>query len=117
MLTTESGPDPHPADKMHHVDRAKVAWALSEELGLYEALRDGPVPVEQVSEKLGLAHRPTAALLAANACIGTMGFEGDRYFIYDLMRQMVLDGGRARLKPRMPDPEEASGTEPPSRRS
>ena len=106
MLTTGPGPDPYFAYKMHHVDRAKVAWALSEELGLYEALRDGPATVDDMCARLGLAHRPTAALLAANACIGILGFQSERYFIYDTMRQMVLDGGRARLKPRAPDPEQ-----------
>ena len=106
MLTTEPGPDPFFAYKMHHVDRAKVAWALSEELGFYEALRHGPATIEQVCARLKLAYRPTAALLAANACIGILGFENGRYFIYDVMRQMVLDGGRARLKPRPPDPED-----------
>jgi hypothetical protein len=42
MLKYAPGPDPYFAYKLHHVDRARVAWVLAEEFGLYEALRPGP---------------------------------------------------------------------------
>ncbi|MEW6755610.1 MAG: hypothetical protein AB1505_32235, partial [Candidatus Latescibacterota bacterium] len=106
MLDTHPGPDPYVFYKMHHVDRARTAWVLSEEFGLYEALRCGPATVAEVSGRIGLQHRPTAVLLAANACMGILTREGDRYRIYDIMREFVLEGGRARNKPKTPDPEQ-----------
>lgn len=106
MLTIGPGPDPYFAYKIHHVERAKTAWILSEEFGLYEALRDGPATIAQVGRRIGLQDRPTAVLLAANACLGVLGLEDDRYYIYDVMREMVLEGGQARTVPRPPDPEE-----------
>ncbi|MCY3761657.1 MAG: methyltransferase [Gemmatimonadetes bacterium] len=106
MLTIGPGPDPYFAYKFHHVERAKTAWVLSEEFGLYEAMRAGPATVPEVSERIGLEERPTAVLLAANACVGVLGMEEDRYYIYPVMREMVLEGGLARTAPRTPDPED-----------
>ena len=104
MLTVGPGPDPYFAYKIHHVDRARTAWVLSEEFGLYEALRDGPATIAEVGRRSGLQERPAAVLLAANACLGILGVEDDRYYIFDAMREMVLEGGRARTVPRAPDP-------------
>ncbi len=104
MLTTQPGPDPYFAYKMHHVERARTAWILSDELGIYEALRHGPATVAQVSQSTGLQSRPVAALLAASACMGVVGLESERYFIYDMMRDFVLADGRAYNPPRRPDP-------------
>ena len=106
MLTIGQGPDPYFAYKFHHVERARTAWVLSEEFGLYEALRDGPAAVSEVSGRIGLQERPTAVLLAANACVGVLGMDDDRYYIYPVMREMVLEGGRACTVPKTPDPEE-----------
>jgi acetylserotonin N-methyltransferase len=105
MLRCGPGPDPYFAYKMHHIDRARASWVLSEEFGVYEALRDGPKTISEVSSTIGLQERPTAVLLAASACLGILGTEDGRYFIYDIMRERVLDGGRARIKPQPPDPE------------
>ncbi len=41
-------------------------------------------------------------LLAANACMGIIDEEEGRYFIYDTMRDFVLEDGRAYHKPRIP---------------
>ena len=106
MLTIGPGPDPYFAYKIHHVDRARTAWVLSEEFGLYEALREGPATPAEVGRRIGLQERPAAVLLAANACLGILGTEEDRYYIYEVMREMVLEGGRARTVPRAPDPED-----------
>lgn len=106
MIHTAPGPDIYFAYKLHHVRRAQTAWVLSEEFGLYEALRGGPASIVEVSERIGLQERPTAVLLAANACIGVLGQEEGSYFIYDVMKEMVLEGGRARVEPHRPDPEE-----------
>ena len=106
MLTVGPGPDPYFAYKLHHVDRARTAWVLSEEFGLYEALRDGPATIAEVGRRTGLQERPAAVLLAANACLGILGTEDDRYYIHDVMREMVLEGGRARTVPRAPDPDD-----------
>ena len=105
MLTIGPGADPYFAYKIHHVERARVAWILSEEFGIYEALRAGPATVAEVSRRIGFQERPAAVLLAANACLGVIGIQDERYFIYDIMREMVLEGGRARITPRQPDPE------------
>ncbi len=105
MLTVGPGPDPYFAYKIHHVDRARTAWVLSEEFGLYEALRDGPATIAEVGRRTGLQERPAAVLLAANASLGILGTEDDRYYIFAIMREMVLEGGRARTVPRAPDPE------------
>jgi hypothetical protein len=104
MLEVRSGPDPYVFYKMHHVDRARAAWALSEDLGLYEALRDGPRTVPEVASRLGLTQRPVAALLSANGCLGITGNDDGRWFIHPIMREFVLEGGRARITPR-PDRE------------
>ena len=104
MFDGRTGPDPFVVYKMHHVWRAERAWILSEDLGLYEALRSGPASVEEVSHRMGLPTRPAAILLAANACMGFLGVENGRYFIYDIQREFVLEGGRARVKPRIPAP-------------
>ena len=99
MLEVRPGPDPYIFYKTHHVDRARAAWALSEDLGLYEALRDGPRTVSEVADHLGLTHHPVAALLSANGCLGITGNDGGRWFIYSVMREFVLEGGRARATP------------------
>ncbi|MFA6110964.1 MAG: methyltransferase [Candidatus Latescibacterota bacterium] len=97
-----SAPDPYVFYKMHHVDRARRAWALSEELGLYEALRDGPLTLAELCARTGLQGRPARVLLWANAWLGIIGQEQDRYFLYEIMREFVLAGGRARTEPRIP---------------
>ena len=38
MLSTAQGPDPYFAYKIHHVVKARTAWTLCEEFGIYEAL-------------------------------------------------------------------------------
>jgi len=106
MLDARPGPDPYVFYKMNHVERARSAWIFSEEFGLYEALRPGPSTIAEVARRICLEERPTAVLLAANACMGIVGLEDDRYFIFDIMREFVLEGGRARNKPRKPGPEE-----------
>ncbi|MBT4503359.1 MAG: hypothetical protein HOC74_36855 [Gemmatimonadetes bacterium] len=106
MLDARPGPDPYVFYKMFHVERARSAWIFSEEFGLYEALRPGPSTIAEVAQRIGLEERPTAVLLAANACMGIVGVEDERYFIFDIMREFVLEGGRARNKPRKPGPEE-----------
>lgn len=73
--------------------RAGKAWARK---------RDGSATIAQVSRRIGLQDRPTAVLLAVNACLGVLGLEDDRYYIYDVMREMVLEGGQARTVPRPP---------------
>ena len=60
MLEVRPGSDPYVFYKMGHVDRARTAWILSEEFGLYEALRDGPASVEEVTWRLGLQARAAA---------------------------------------------------------
>ncbi|MEW6752578.1 MAG: hypothetical protein AB1505_16570, partial [Candidatus Latescibacterota bacterium] len=95
-----SAPDPYVFYKLHHVERARRAWALSEDLGFYEALRSGPLTVEQICAGTGLQERPVRVLLWANAWLGIVGQADGRYFIYDIMREFVLDGGRARNRPR-----------------
>ena len=105
MLEFLSGADPYVFYKMHHIERARAAWELSEELGLYEALRAGPATIGQVAARTGLHVRPTAILLACNACMGIVAKEGPRYRLYEIMREFVLEKGRSRAKPR-PDPEE-----------
>lgn len=104
MLIPHTGPDPYFWQKLEHVDRAKVAWILSEEFGLYEALRGGPATIAQVAHRIGLHHRPTEVLLAASACLGIVGVENGRYFLHQVMRDIVLDGGRSRAKPPQLDP-------------
>lgn len=101
MLEVHPGPDPYVFYKMHHVERARAAWALSEDLGLYEALRDGPATVDQVAARMDLTARPVAALLAANGCLGIAGNDGGRWFLHPIMREFVLEGGRARTVPRV----------------
>ncbi|MFA6110291.1 MAG: methyltransferase [Candidatus Latescibacterota bacterium] len=105
MLRYAPGPDPYFAYKLHHVDRARTAWVLAEEFGVFEALRQGPSTIPEVSQRTGLQERPVAVLLAASACLGIVGLEQGRHFIHPVMRDMVLEGGRARLRPRPPDPE------------
>ena len=75
------GPDPYVFYKMHHVDRARVAWAVSEDVGLFEALRDGPRTVSEVANHLELTDRSTAALLSANGCLDILGNHDGHWFI------------------------------------
>lgn len=100
------GPDPFVFYKFHHVQRAQMACLLSEDLGLYEALRDGPASIGEVCARTGLQRRPAAALLAASACVGILGVEHGRYYLYDELRDSVLAGGRSRRPSRIPTPEE-----------
>ncbi len=100
MLDVRPGPDPYVFYKMHHVDRARAAWALSEDLGLYEALRAGPLTVIEAASRLGLSERPVAALMSANGCLGVLGNDDGQWFIHPIMQEFVLDGGRARMEPR-----------------
>jgi hypothetical protein len=104
MFDGRTGPDPFVDYKMHHVWRAEQSRILSEDLGLYEALREGPASVEEVCRRTGLQPRPAAILLSANACMGILGVEQGRYFIYEIQREFVLEGGRARWRPRIPAP-------------
>lgn len=106
MLEDRPGPDPYIFYKMHHVERARAAWVLSEEFGLYEAVRDGPTSVEETAQRIGLRPRPTAILLSANACMGILAVADGRYSIYPVMREFVLQDGRARMAPRSPDPDD-----------
>ena len=108
-LDGRTGPDPFVFYKMDHVWRAERAALLSEDLGLYEALREGPALIGEICQWMGLQERPVAILLAANACIGIIGQDQGRYFIYDLQRDFVLEGGRARRRPRIPAPGEDKG--------
>lgn len=106
MFDGRTGPDPFVFYKMHHVWRAEKASTLSEDLGLYEALREGPASIDAVCQRTRLQKRPVAILLAANACLGIMGVENGRYFIYDIQREFVLEGGRVRRRPKIPVPGE-----------
>ena len=58
MLEVRPGPDPYIFYKIGHLDRARAAWLLSEEMGLYETLRDGPATVEDVAERTQFQQRP-----------------------------------------------------------
>lgn len=58
---------------------------------------------------MGLQARPVAILLAANACMGILGIEQGQYLIYDIQREFVLDGGRVRMRPRIPAPGDDPG--------
>ena len=98
-----SAPDPYVFYKMHHVERARRAWALSEDLGLYEALRDGPLTLAELCTRTGLQDRPVRVLLWANAWLGIIGQGDGRYFLYEVMREFVLAGGRARTVPHLPE--------------
>lgn len=102
MFDGRSGPDPFVFYKLGHVRRAERAWMLSDELGLYEIFRSGPASVAEVARRLGLQQRPTAALLAASACLGILGVRGGEYFLHESLRPLVLEGGRARWRPRIP---------------
>lgn len=106
MFDGPAGPDPFVFYKFHHVRRAERAWALSEDLGLYELFREGPASIEQVCARTNLQKRPVAALLAANACIGILGVREGQYFLYDSLREFVLEGGKARWRPKIPAPGE-----------
>lgn len=98
-----SAPDPYIFYKMHHVERARWAWILSEDLGFYEALRNGPLTLAELCTRTGLQERPVRVLLWANAWLGIVGQEQGRYFLYEIMREFVLAGGRARAEPRFPE--------------
>ncbi len=102
MFDGVTGPDPYVFYKIHHVDRARYAWILSEDLGIYEVFRNGPKTIAEVCEETGLQARPIAALLAANACMGILGIKDGKYFLYDIMREFLLEDGRARYKPEIP---------------
>lgn len=106
MFDGRTGPDPFVFYKFGHVWRAEKAWILSDDLGLYEVFRDGPASVEEVGIRLGLQKRPVAGLLAANACMGILGVKDGQYFLYDSLREFVLEGGRARWRPKIPVPGE-----------
>ena len=106
MFRSRAGADPYVFYKIGHVHHVETAWRLSEDLGLYEALREAPATVEQVCTRTGLKKRPAAALLAANACMGICGLKDGRYFIHDIMREFVLEGGRSRVRPDVPAPAE-----------
>lgn len=102
MLEVRPGPDPYIFYKLNHLDRARAAWLLSEELGIYEALRDGPSTIGEISQRTKIPPRPVEALLCAGSCLGILGVEDDRYFIYPIMREFVLKDGRAYSAPYRP---------------
>jgi hypothetical protein len=106
MFDGRTGADPFVFYKLGHVWRAEMAWKLSEELGLYEALRDGPCTIEEAGVRTHLQKRPVAMLLSANACLGIVGVKGGQYFLYDSVREFVLEGGKARWRPKIPAPGE-----------
>ena len=108
MLTGQMGGDPYVFYKLHHAWRAEKAWLLSVDLKFYEAFRDGPASLEEVCRRTGLARRPASVLLAANACMGILGVRDGRHFLYDSVRELVLEGGRARYPAEIPAP----GTDP-----
>ena len=53
MFDGRMGADPYVLYKTFHVKRAQMAWWISDEIGLYEVLRDGALSVDEVQEKLG----------------------------------------------------------------
>jgi len=108
MLDGRKGGDPYVFYKLMHVRRAQQAWMLSEDVGLYEALRAGPASLDEICGRTGLERRPAAVLLSANACMGIVAIQGDRYSLHDVQRDFCLDGGRARNRPRIP----SVGTDP-----
>ena len=81
MFDGRMGADPYVIYKIHHAERAQMTWWISEEIGLYEELKDGALSIDEVRDKLGLQYRPIAVLLAANACMGILGVHDGRYFI------------------------------------
>lgn len=103
MFNDRVGPDPYVFYKFEHAWRAEMAWKVSEDLGFYEALREGPSTIEEICARTRLQRRPVNMLLAANACMGIIGSEHGRYFIFDIQREFVLEGGRAYDKPYIPD--------------
>ena len=107
MFDGRVGSDPYVIYKIHHAERARMAWWICEEIGLYEALRDKPLSVDEVRKALNLEYRPIAILLAANACMGILGVRDGRYYIYDQQRDYVLKDGRARRPVRPPAPGES----------
>ena len=104
MFDGRLGADPYVIYKIHHAERARMAWWISDEIGLYEVLRAGALSIEEVRSELGLLRRPVAVLLASNACMGILGLREERYFIYDEQREYVLKDGRARRPVRPPEP-------------
>jgi len=103
MILHRPGADPYTYYKMHHVSRALAAASLSEEFGLYEAMRGGPGDPADIAARAGLPERSTRVLLSCNACIGVVGVEDDQWFIHEIMREFVLEGGRNHRRMRTPE--------------
>ena len=60
---------------------------------------DGRRTVREVDKNLELTDRSTAALLSSNGCLGILGNNDGHWFIHPIMRELVLEGGRARSMP------------------
>ncbi len=103
MIRHLPGADPYTYYKMHHVSRALAAAALSEEFGLYEAMRPGPGTPAEIAARVDLPERSVRVLLSCNACIGVVGVEDDRWYLHEIMRESVLEGGRNRRRVQPPD--------------
>lgn len=98
--------DPYVFYKIMHVERAEKANLMCEEFGIYEALRNGSSTLDEVCARTGLQARPAQVLLSCVACMGIIGVKDGKFYIYDSLRDFVLDGGSARRKPKIPVPGE-----------
>ena len=83
-------PDPYLFFELLHTRRAEMAWWLSADLGLYEALSGGPETLEHLCAQLGLQACPMLMLLAANGCLGIVRRNADLYSLQPAMRSFVL---------------------------
>ena len=69
MLTIGPGPDPYFAYKIHHVERAKTAWILSEEFGMYVRSAARRTDDHRASQSTDRPTEPTHGCAPSSQCL------------------------------------------------
>jgi hypothetical protein len=104
MVDNLAQADPHLFYKFMKTAQAEKIWILSVDLGIYEALQEGPMTIKDLSRRVGIQHRPASMVLAINNWLGILGKSDGRYFIHDVMCDYVLKDGKAFWNPKIPEP-------------
>ena len=96
---TQSAPDPGPIfETATGFMRAKHLFVAAE-LGVFEALADGPRPLDELASTLGLPQRTARIIIDAATALGFLERRGDRYQNSPVAQTFLSGRGSADMRP------------------